>query len=281
MVEISADTDESRERAEPEMLEALALVAESSTPFVGRWHQLISQTNWEKGRIIHHWREKNQASPHAAAYSDETWSRLVGGVSPQHVGRLRRTFERFGDTWTSYAGLYWSHFYAALDWEDAELWLEGAVQNRWSVSQMRVQRWEALGSMRGQEPLDGDVVSAEFDEEAGSLAAGVSEAERIREWTDSVPNGPLPEGPDFGDERPFGTDAPEVATGEKSVEEVLAADYQPARLFEEFMDLPDDLEQAVEAMKLAILRYKSGGWNEISQEKVLRVLNALSRLAQQ
>ncbi len=29
----------------------------ASLPFVGRWNQLVSNTNWEKGRIIYQWRE--------------------------------------------------------------------------------------------------------------------------------------------------------------------------------------------------------------------------------
>ena len=31
----------------------------------------------------------------SAEYSDESWSRRVGNVTPQHVGRLRRVYERF------------------------------------------------------------------------------------------------------------------------------------------------------------------------------------------
>ena len=69
----------------------------------------------------------------------------MGNVTPQHVGRLRRASERFGATRDGYPGLYWSHFQAALDWDDAEMWLEGAVQSDWSISAMRHRRWEAQG----------------------------------------------------------------------------------------------------------------------------------------
>ena len=33
------------------------LLDQASRPFVGRWNQLVSDTNWEKGRIIQQWRE--------------------------------------------------------------------------------------------------------------------------------------------------------------------------------------------------------------------------------
>ena len=126
-----------------------------SRPFVGKWNTLISTTNWEKGEIICKWREtlRDDGQP-SSDWSDEKWSQLVGGVTSQHVGRLRRTYERFGVTYQDYDGLFWSHFYAALDWDDAEMWLEGAVQNEWSISQMRKQRWETMGKVPADEPKD-------------------------------------------------------------------------------------------------------------------------------
>ncbi len=72
---------------------------EVSEEFVGRWNTLISTTNWEKGRIIGQWRQALiETGAPATCYSDEAWSKRVGGVSSQHVGRLRRVFERFGSS---------------------------------------------------------------------------------------------------------------------------------------------------------------------------------------
>ncbi len=60
---------------------------EVSAHFIGRWSELISTTNWEKGKIIFLWRETlREASAPSSAYSDEAWCRCVGGVTPQHVG---------------------------------------------------------------------------------------------------------------------------------------------------------------------------------------------------
>ena len=128
------------------MEEQGTLAVEASAQYVGRWNRLVSTTNWEKGRIIHQWREAlRQAGAPAASYTDDAWSRQVSHVTPQHVGRLRRVFERFGQVYEQYEGLYWSHFQAACEWPDAEMYLQGAVENNWSISQMRDQRWEAMG----------------------------------------------------------------------------------------------------------------------------------------
>ena len=139
---------------------------EASSPFEGRWNRLISTTNWEKGQIIFEWRTAlKSADAPATELSDEAWAQRVGGVTGQHVGRLRRVFERFGETNEQYEGLFWSHFQAALDWDDAELWLEGGIQNKWSVSKMRKARWEALGAPEELKPKDEDVIAMEINED--------------------------------------------------------------------------------------------------------------------
>ena len=87
--------------------ESKVIVSENATtksePFIGQWNRLISTTNWDKGEIICHWRDSLKSNDVPVTdYSDEAWSQLVGGVTPQHVGRLRRTFERFGHVFKEY-----------------------------------------------------------------------------------------------------------------------------------------------------------------------------------
>ena len=146
----------------------------TSHEYLGRWNRLVSTTNWEKGRIVAEWREALiEAAAPAAAYSDEAWSRRVGSVTPQHTGRLRRVYQRFAAMREKYPGLYWSHFQAALDWDDAEMWLEGAVQNRWSISQMQGERSRTLGALV-EECVEATAV--EMDEDAAGAAADLPPA---------------------------------------------------------------------------------------------------------
>ena len=51
------------------------------------------------------------------------------------------------------------------------------------------------------------------------------------------------------------------------------------RPFENIKDLPEDLADAFEAFKLAILQHKTMDWQEISREDVLASLDALKELA--
>lgn len=44
-------------------------------------------------------------------------------------------------------------------------------------------------------------------------------------------------------------------------------------------ELPDDLAEGFETMKLAIMRHKYDGWNEISEDQVVQALYCLMQIA--
>lgn len=243
----------------------------ASTPFLGQWNRLISTTNWEKGRIIYEWRESlflGGAAPQD--YADEAWSRRVGNVTGQHVGRLRRVFERYGQVRATFPGLFWSHFQATLDWHDAEMWLEGAVRNDWSVAQMRDQRWQASGSPADQRPLDAEIVVSELDEDA---AWDHESKERALGVTDAVGDPADNAGRDAPFESNRGTISESDFGDESSAERAARATLVSP--FAELAELPDDLAEAVEAMKLAIVRHKMAGWREVAVHQVTAALEAL------
>ncbi len=248
---------------------------QQSKPFIGQWNGLISTTNWEKGQIISSWRKSlKDASASVNEYSDEAWVQLVGGVTPQHVGRLRRTYDRFDKDYKDYEGLYWSHFYASLDWDDAEMWLEGAIQSKWSISQMRQQRWETLGSDPNDQPRTSDIVATELAEESQTLAL----SEQNRQNDKNYVEGPVHEGPDFGDEGDGSKKSSKdggVATADEEgpdVEEFIA------KPFESFTDLPEDVLDALNAFKIAIITHKTCEWEDVSREDMLDLLDALKQL---
>lgn len=255
----------------------------ASQSFVGRWNKLVSTTNWEKGRIIQQWRDAlvDEEAP-ATQYSDEAWSHLVGGVTGQHVGRLRRVYQRFGNQYEDYEGLYWSHFQAAIDWDDAEMWLEGAVRSEWSVSRMRRQRWETMGADPDRLPSDTDIVTAELNEDFEPANNQKPVPDSVSERFSEIPSGPRHEGPDFGD-----AESEQHAAGRKQdesgatifSEESAEPAIEFVRHFEDLPELPTDLSEAFDQFKLAIIRHKATDWVEISCDDVLATLDALKELA--
>lgn len=244
-------------------------VIASSSPFVGQWSRLVSSTNWDKGRIISEWRGALEEQGAAVTeLSDEAWARLVGGVTSQHVGRLRRVHDRFSSIRESYEGLYWSHYQAAIDWQDAEMWLEGAITNKWSVSQMRAARWEAVGAPDGVRPTDDEVFETEIDEDSYASLSDreKQEEEEARHFGKIDERSPLDsavESPSESDDDPEESDA-----GEPRV-----------KPFKDLAELPEDISEAFEQFKLAILTHKLGGWQEISCDELLASLDALKALA--
>jgi hypothetical protein len=247
-------------------------------PFVGQWNRLISTTNWEKGRIISEWRQAAiVAGQPSGSYSDECWARRVGGVTAPHVGRLRRVYDRFALTFETYDNIFWTHFLAALDWDDAPLWLEGAARESWSVSEMRQVRWEAHGAVDSQRPNPNQIIAVEIDEDITLPAQGGG---RTKAWDEdgNVAKGPRAEDPDFGDEEPLTT----MGAGGKSGTNLEDPDSPrpklPVQPFAGLPELPPDLSDAVEAFKLAVLRHKTSGWDLVSVDTVNRYLDALAIL---
>jgi hypothetical protein len=170
--------------------------------------------------------------------------------------------------------LFWSHFQAAIDWEDAEMWLEGAIQNEWSVSQMRGKRWETLGRP-GDEPssedaavapeeIDGD---APFDE-TPSAGESASATAPLRTTADEVDDEAV------DDER----DEAGGSESSSSRESTPAPSKARSRLGVEVDDLPEDLADAFEQFKLAIIAQRRLGWSETTPESVLACLDALRDL---
>jgi hypothetical protein len=255
-----------------------ALIDRTSEQFLGQWKRLVSTTNWQKGEIIFGWREALRATgAPTAEWSDDAWSRRVGHVTPQHVGRLRRVYERFAAAHDDYPGLFWSHFQIALDWDDAEMWLEGAVQNGWSISQMRDKRWETLGAVAGDAPHDDADHSMPWDEDADASPDVVSGALGVVH---------APEGDGSYNDEPaesrFDVHAGEDDWRDDEGESVSAA--KPARAevvrpFASLPPLPPDISDAFEAYKLCILRHKLAGWREVSRDDLLASLEALKQLA--
>lgn len=263
---------------------------QASSPFEGRWNRLISSTNWDKGQIIYEWRAAlKKAQAPTTELSDEAWAQRVGGVTGQHVGRLRRVYERFGETRGQYEGLYWSHFQSALDWDDAEMWLEGGIQNGWSVAKMRKARWEALGAPEDLKPKDDDIVAMELNEDLDTRedhSPEVVEAKMEGIDTPGTSGPDLSAGPDFGDESDG--DSTGATAGESSASHsgdpgasIYSEDPDAVpfvRPFENLADLPDDVSEAFEGFKLAIIRHKADDWQAIAREDMLGTLEALKEL---
>ncbi|HEV3417173.1 MAG TPA: hypothetical protein VG056_10180 [Pirellulales bacterium] len=254
-----------------------AIADETSVTYLGQWNRLVSTTNWEKGRIIHDWRQALvAAAAPASEYSDEAWSQRVGNVTAQHVGRLRRVYERFDDLRSQITALFWSHFQSALDWNDAEMWLEGAAQSGWSVAEMRRKRWETLGAVEADRPAAEEPSSDPIDEDfdpADTRESNIASAQR----GSPAGTGNGATSADVEDARRHSGEPGDAPFDGHDTAPL--PNEEPRRPFAHLAEMPDDLGEAFEAFKLAIIRHKFAGWQEISRDDLLAAIDALRDFA--
>jgi hypothetical protein len=151
------------------------------------------------------------------------------------------------------------------------------VQSDWSVSQMRAQRWEAIGAPPELKPRDQDIVSAELDEDVSPALDAADSAVATRLGKVRAPTPEETFEPDFGDERSAEDEPSSKTAAETAAEERDAAEPR-SRPFAQLPELPSDLAEAFENFKLAILRHKMTDWKDVARDDVLATLDALKEL---
>lgn len=86
------------------------------------------------------WKIGEEASAFTKRFSrgrcDHDFASKVG-MSQDQIRQRRRVYDRFNSIRDMFSRLSWSHFYAAVTWEDAVEWLAIAERDRLTVSQMR------------------------------------------------------------------------------------------------------------------------------------------------
>ena len=114
--------------------ELVDLTAADETAIVEAARLAVSQCNWVIGQCAAEWTER-----YAEGRTDGDFAELIG-LSSDQVYQRRRVWETFADVRTEYAGLRWSHFYAAVTWDDAPDSLGWAEEMGATVAEMRAWR---------------------------------------------------------------------------------------------------------------------------------------------
>jgi len=119
---------------------------------ISRAQLALSRCNWEVGECAALWTKR-----FARGRTDADFGALVG-LSQDQVYQRRRVWETFGDVVENYTNLKWSHFYAAINWDDAAECLQWAHDVQAGVAEMkawrRAQKGEDLTSPSANDPFD-------------------------------------------------------------------------------------------------------------------------------
>lgn len=97
---------------------------------IERWQAIVSDTNWQKGEVIATYSANDL---HAR---DGEFAHQVGGITAEYLRKLRLVWDRFWDVRGNYPTLRWVHFYMALEWPDAHVWLRRADVQKLNPSEM-------------------------------------------------------------------------------------------------------------------------------------------------
>lgn len=124
---------------------------ESEDELISRAQNALSQCQWLVGECAAKWTKR-----YARGRTDSDFGALIG-VSGDQVYQRRRVWETFAQVRDSLGRLKWSHFYAALNWDDGIECLRWADETRSTVAEMRAWR----RARRGE-----DLSVDEFDDEA-------------------------------------------------------------------------------------------------------------------
>lgn len=166
---------------------------ESEAAIIRAAKEAISTCNWKLGECASKWNLN-----WARGRGDGDFGMAVG-MSGDQIYQRRRVWERWGGK--AVPALSWSHFYAALNWDDADDYLEWSYANSATVAEMRAYRTAKTAQEflppageRGGDPFESEDPFGEGEEGAGTDSGG-TEAEGEEGGTE-------PEGTDSEEEQP-------------------------------------------------------------------------------
>lgn len=109
-------------------------IPETEAELIATAQTAVSLCNWVVGECASKWTTK-----YARGRTDGDFAQEIG-LTPDQVYQRRRVWESFGDVRSEYPNLKWSHFYVALNWDDAPECLQWGNDNEATVAEMRAWR---------------------------------------------------------------------------------------------------------------------------------------------
>jgi hypothetical protein len=124
---------------------------------VERAQLAVSGCRWVVGECAAQWTTR-----YARGRTDADFAAQVG-LTPDQIFQRRRVWETFHAVQSQYSELKWSHFYAALTWDDSAECLQWAEETRATVAEMKAWRRARRGEdldQPGEEATMADLMGA-------------------------------------------------------------------------------------------------------------------------
>lgn len=249
---------------------------ETEQDLIQRAQSAVSSCNWEVGQCAALWTKR-----FARGRTDADFALLVGLTGDQ-VYQRRRVWETFGDVSANYSSLKWSHFYAALTWDDAAECLQWANDIGSTVAEMkawrRAQRGEDLSETADESEfgwLASDPVEVRVPGDGGEGSGGGASGARTSEaapFLAGVPRQSDPQGEDYA---PFNAHAVTVPAEASSAE-------RPAPTFEQIIKrLTGTLERCFATVNAEDFADQLGELPDKERKRLRKVLSQLGEKAKE
>lgn len=125
-------------------------VPETEEQLVDIAQRAVSQCRWVVGECASKWTKR-----YSRGRADADFGLLVG-LSGDQIYQRRRVWECFADVRQEFSALRWSHFYAALTWDDSPECLQWAEEAGATVAEMKAWRRAQRGEDLLSEPEAGE-----------------------------------------------------------------------------------------------------------------------------
>jgi len=133
-------------------MSATKQIEESEEQLVSRAQEAVSQCRWVVGECASQWTQR-----YARGRTDGDFAVLIG-LSGDQVYQRRRVWESFAPVREEFTTLKWSHFYAALNWDDARDCLSWAEETHSTVAEMRAWRRAQRGEDLSVDPVEEEAI---------------------------------------------------------------------------------------------------------------------------
>jgi hypothetical protein len=140
---------------------------ETEQDLIDRAQEALNQCNWVIGECAAQWTRR-----YAKGRTDADFGARIG-LSGDQVYQRRRVWETFSDVRNEYQNVKWSHFYAALNWDDAAECLQWADEMQATVAEMKAWRRAQRGEDLTRDSAEEEVPFAESGIEYLSPRAGM------------------------------------------------------------------------------------------------------------
>jgi len=123
---------------------------ESESALIQTAREALSTCNWTIGQCAADWTAR-----WARGRGDADFGAQIG-LSGDQVYQRRRVWEQWSGKTDTYRNLSWSHFYAALNWDDATECLQWASEKQATVGEMKAWRSAQRDPFGEDDPFDDD-----------------------------------------------------------------------------------------------------------------------------